>query len=385
MRVIATRRPGRWGLQRRERVGPVQTIVGRLAAVGLALLLSGIALSVAGHSPVNLLVKAVSSTLGTSYGREQGAILATPLVLTALSVALGLRMRLWNIGIEGQLYIGAWAAAAVGLHFSGPEPLALILMCLAGALAGGLWILLPALARVHANVNEIITTLLLNPVAVLIVNHFSIGPWRDREVGTLTSTRRIAFELPTVLGTTMPLGFVLALVAVLVVWLWLRNSTVGYEVAVVGGNKNAAEFAGMPVKSLMIGILVVSGAISGLAGAIELSGTAHRLSGSISNDYGFIGIIVAVLCGASFLFLPFVGYLMAVLLNSGIVLQSQGLSLNAVIVINGLILLFLAIAEVGSQYSFRKVRVAAAGLPAGEEQLDVANPTQARRKPPQRP
>jgi simple sugar transport system permease protein len=344
-----------WRLERNPNPSRWIGLFTRIAAVASALLFSGIVIKLVGFSPLFLVRYALKSTLGSTYGLEQVAVLATPLILTGLSIALCMRMRLWNIGAEGQLYMGAWAATAIGIHFTdGPPYLMFIIMFLAAALAGALWILIPALARAYLNVNEILTTLMLNFVSILFVSYFSIGPWRDRTVGVLTATYRIPYELPTLSGS-LHIGFIIAILIAVILFLILGETRWGYEVTTIGGNQRAAEFAGIPVARSIITVMLISGAISGIAGMIEVTGTAHRLSWTISNDYGFTGIIAAALANASPLGTVVTGSLLAVLLNAGIVLQTKGLSVNTVMAINGLILLLVGIGEVASQYQIVKI------------------------------
>lgn len=338
-----------WRLQRQIGVTPWAGLLARGVAVLLALIISGVVIELGGLPAIDLAKRAIESTLGSAYGLQQAGLLATPLILTGLSVAVCMRMRIWNIGAEGQLFMGAWAATAIGIHIEGPVIPMFIAMFLAAALAGALWILVPALMRAYWNVNEIITTLMLNFVAILFVNHFSMGPWRDRVVGVLTATYRIPYELPRLVGT-LHIGILIAILIAIGLYFVFNNTRWGYEVTTIGGNRRAAEFTGMPVTRNILIVMLLSGAIAGLAGAIIVTGTAHRLSGFISNEYGYAGIIVAALANASPIATILAGFLLAVLLNAGIVLATQGLPVNAVIAINGLLLLLVAIGEVAASY-----------------------------------
>jgi simple sugar transport system permease protein len=328
-----------------------------LLSVAFALILVGIVLKLSGLDPIGLGRKALVQTLGTPYGLQQAAVLATPLIMTGLAVALGMRMRLWNIGADGQLYLGAFAATAVGLFVQGPPAIMIVLMLLAGAVGGLLWILIPAMLRAYWNVNEIITTLLLNFVAVLLVNHFAIGPWRDTGAAILSATRRIPYELPMIGGTDIHIGIFIPLIIAALLAILIRNTRWGYEVRVIGSSRGAAEFAGIPVLRHILIIMLISGAIAGMAGMIEVSGTAHRLSGTISNSYGYMGIIAAALANGSPPGVVVAGFLLAVLLNAGIVLQTSGLSVSAMLAINGVILIFAAVGEVATQYHLVHERI----------------------------
>jgi ABC-type uncharacterized transport system permease subunit len=346
-----------WRFRRRTDVPFWLNVFIRFFAVVLALVLVGIVLKLSRLEPISLGYKALIQTLGTSYGLQQAAILATPLIMTGLSVALGMRMRLWNIGADGQLYLGAFTATAVGLFVKGPPILMLVLMMIAGAVGGLVWILIPAILRAYWDINEIITTLLLNFVAVLLVSHYAIGPWRDTGAAILSATRRIPYELPTIGDSYLHVGIFIPLIIATILAVVIRNTKWGYEIRVIGSSRGTAEFAGIPVLRQILIVMLLSGAIAGISGMIGVSGTSHRLSATISNSYGYMGIIVAALVNGSPLGVMVSGFLLAVLLNAGIVLQTSGLSVNAMLAINGVILIFAAVGEVATQYKLVHERI----------------------------
>lgn len=339
----------RWRLQRHSAVTTRAGITSRIFAILLALLISGIVIELSGLSALTLGWKVVRSTLGSSYGLQRAGVLSTPLILTGLAVALCMRMKLWNIGVEGQLYMGAWAAAAIGLHIDGPALLVIVVMFIGAFITGAMWILIPALARAYANVKEILTTLMMNFVAVLWINYFAVGPWRDADATLLNATSVIPYRLPALWGK-MHIGFPIAIGIAILLSSYIRNTRWGYEVSTIGGNLRAAEFAGMPVKRHIITVMLISGAIAGVAGAIEIAGIHFRLSTAVSNQYGYLGIIVAALASGSPLVCILAGILLAILHNAGIILQTQGLSFNAVTAVIGIILLFVTISEVLARY-----------------------------------
>jgi ABC-type uncharacterized transport system permease subunit len=339
----------RWRVERRGELSWRASVLAKASAVSLALLLAATIMRLSGMPVATLAGRILQQTLGTRYGLGQLAIVATPLVMTGLAVGLCMKMQLWNIGAEGQLLLGAWAATAIGIHVDGPAPLILPLICLAGALAGAAWMALPALARAWWNVSEIISTLLLNSVAVLLVNYYAVGPWRD-ELASGPVSDVVPYELPELIGGTLHLGMLAPLLIAAGLAVVLGQTKWGYEISIIGRNRRVAQYAGMPVTRHIVIVMLLSGAIAGLAGAIELVGVAHRLSGSISSDYGYLGILVAALANGSPLpVLPF-GVLFAVLLNAGIVLKTQGVPLNSVTAVTGVILLFAAIGEVITRY-----------------------------------
>jgi simple sugar transport system permease protein len=345
-----------WKLERRAIVTRKAALFSRVVAILLALLLGALALELQGKSSLRIVGAALASTLGTSFGIQQALILATPITLTGLAVVLSMRMGVWNIGVEGQLFMGAYAAAAVGLFVPGPPAAILALMVAAGAVGGAAWVVLPALARAYANINEIISTLMLNFVAVLFVRHFVTGPWRDLQLHEVFATPRIAAALPTLGESRLHVGFLVPLLIAAGMELWFRYTRMGYEVRMTGANRRTAEFAGIPVVRHIVVVMCASAAIAGLAGMIEVAGTAHRLTGVISNGYGFLGFLIAVLANNSPLPMVLAGVLVAVLLNAGISLQVQGLSIHIVLALTGLILLFAAIGDVAARYRFVRRR-----------------------------
>ncbi|MGQ0670348.1 MAG: ABC transporter permease [Actinomycetota bacterium] len=338
-------------LQRRLQVDPRRAALMRIGGVVVALLAAGLALAVTGRPALSLAGEAVTSTFGERLGLEQTAIIATPILLDAIAVAVSLRMRLWNIGVEGQFYMGAWAAAGVGIYVDAPAPLLLVLMALAGAVGGALWIAVPAIARAYWNVNEIITTLLLNFVAVTWVEWFSIDLWRDREAEVIQATPLVGARLPDLFGSTvLHVGFLLPLLLAAFFWVVFRYGRWGYEVDMIGGNPRAAAFAGISVRRRIVTVMLISGAIAGISGMVHLAGATGRLQGTISNGYGLSGFIVAALAGASFLGLVVGGLFIALLLHSGIVLQTSGLSVYIVVAVYGVVLVGIAVAEMAARY-----------------------------------
>jgi simple sugar transport system permease protein len=336
-----------WRLQRLPSASPAIAFAARAAAIILALVFAGIILSFTGANPLELGSEVLDASFGSSFGLEDLGVLVIPLILTGLSVAVAQQIGAWNIGAEGQFYAGAFAAAAVGLFVPGPPGLILVLMFTAGLFGGAVWILIPTLARAYANVNELITTLLLNFVAILLVYYVSTNAWRDKMANS--ATPRLSAEIPEFWGS-IHWGFPIAILVALAVAAFLAFSRWGYEVRLVGSNPSAAKYAGMPVRRHLITVMLLSGAIAGLAGMLEIAGTVHRLQGGISNNYGYLGIMVAVLARSSAVGVIFSAALMAFILNSGIILQTQGLTTSAVLAMTGLILFLTAIGDELAHY-----------------------------------
>jgi simple sugar transport system permease protein len=325
----------------------------RVAAITLALVTAGIGLALTGSSPVALAGEVISATFGSSFALEDLGLLVTPLILTGLSASVSLRIGAWNIGAEGQFYAGALAATGIGLFVPGPTIVMLPVMFVAGSLAGAFWILIPTLARAYADVSELITTLLLNFVATLLVFWFSTGPWLDPSGQAIGTTARVVHEMPEFWGS-VHWGFPIAIALTLIVG-WVMNFTRwGYEVRIAGSNPQAARYAGIPFQRRLILVMLISGGIAGAAGMLELAGTVHRLQGGISNGFGYLGIMVAVLARGSTIGVLAGAVLMAVILNSGIILQTEGVTVSVVLAITGLILFYTAIGDELAHYRIQR-------------------------------
>ncbi|MBB3175211.1 simple sugar transport system permease protein [Endobacter medicaginis] len=325
-------------------VPPRRLAVARILAVLATLATVGIVLALSGRDPLLLGRLILRSTVGSRFGLEDLALFMTPLLLTGASVWNGVRVNLWNIGAEGQFYAGATAASAIGLFVPLPGALMLPVMALAGVLAGAAWIALPAVARAWLSVSEIITTLLLNFVASLLVYYLATGPWADHVTNALASTERLRILIPAVWGA-VHWGFVVALVVVVVLGVVLARSRFGYETAICGANPDAARYAGIAAAPLLCTVMLVSGGLAGLAGMIEVAGTVHRLQGGIANNYGYLGIVVALLARGSAVALIPAAALMALILDTGIVLQTAQISASAVLAITGGLMAAIAVAD----------------------------------------
>jgi general nucleoside transport system permease protein len=336
-------------LQRLPSATPATALGARILAIALALVIAGVILAFVGKNPLALGLQVVTSSLGSSFGLEDLGLLVIPLILTGLSVTVAQQIGAWNIGAEGQFYAGAFAASAVGLFAPLSGGWSLVGMGVAGAFGGLVWILIPALARAYANVNELITTLLLNFVAILLVYYVSTDAWRERGGVANSATPRIKAEIPEFWGLVhwgLPIAVLLALAmaGLLAFTRW------GYEVRLIGSNPAAGKYLGIAARRHLITVMLISGAIAGLAGMLEIAGSVHRLQGGISNNYGYLGIMVAVLARGSSIGVIFAAALMAFILNSGIILQTQGLTTSTVLAITGLILFLTAIGDELSHY-----------------------------------
>ena len=351
-------------LERRLELDARTSALTRVAGAIIAMLVVGLILMLTGRNPFSILMDALDAIFGSKRGMEGVALRAIPILMTALAVALSLRLKIWNIGSDGQFLMGAFAALGVGIHVDGPGWLVLILMALAGSIAGALWILVPALARAYWDVNEIITTLLLNFVAAQLVTWSALGFWRDEGSAVIQSTERVPYTLAGIPGTDSLTIAILApfLLTGLLFWLF-RSTTIGFEIDMTGGNPKAASFAGVNVRRRLVSVMLFTGGIAGLGGMLQLSAPgAQQLGPGFSAQFGLSGFIVAALAGGSMFGVLGGGFFIAAMFFAGIILQTKGLSVFIIFAIYGAILTGVALGEVASRY--RLVRAEAAGVVA---------------------
>ena len=281
----------------------------RLASLGtavLALLLTALvtagALLVGGYDPVAGLSALVGGAVGSpDVFLSITLVRSVPLILTGLAVAVAFRAGVWNIGAEGQLYAGAVAAVWVGLHL--PDLPALILVPLVlgvSVAAGALWAWVPTLMKLRLGVGEVITTLLMNFVAIHMAAWVVHGPMQEaRGVFPQTDPVSETARLPTMIsGTRLHLGFLLALLLAAALWVVVRFTRAGFAVRAVGASAEAARISGrVPVERVVFWVFLVSGAVAGLAGGVEISGVTYALYEGLSPGWGYTAIAVALLAG----------------------------------------------------------------------------------------
>ncbi len=290
MRFVLRAREPRW-------LAPAAVAV----AVLVTLALTAGPIRLAGAAPVAAFERYVFTPLTTPNGIAEVLLSATPLLFTGLAVAIAFRVGYYNIGAEGQFLAGAIATTAMA--FTAPDlpaVLALPLGVLAGALGGVVWAFLPALLRRRFGIDEVVTTLLLNPVAVLLLQGLLTGPWRNPVTGFPDSTSYgSGYELPALLGSRVHAGLLVGLVLVAVTGVVLWATPVGVRLRAVGQSPAAAGFSGIRVGVLQWRSALVSGAVAGVGGAVQVLGVQHQLTTSIAAGYGYTGVVVATLGGLS--------------------------------------------------------------------------------------
>ena len=358
-------------LQRRERVIPAAQGVAFIVGIGAALMLGAVLLAASGHAPVAVYERMVDSSLGGVDSLSRTLVRATPLALAGLSVAVAGSMGLWNIGAEGQMMAGATFATAVALAGDGlPGPLLIVAMIAAGALGGLVLAVGPALARAFLNVNEIITTLMLVEVSIRVVEWLEVGPWKDPDsfgFAVITELPEQA-SLPGLFGRAH-IGVLLAAGLLAVFWLAVSRTAWGYELRVAGSSAATARYAGISLKQKVLAALLLSGAVAGLAGAVELTGTASRLSPGLSNGYGYAGIIVAALALMRPSGVAVVAFVFGAVQVGGQSIQTLGVESSISVILQAMILIAALVAAVLLNYRVRwevgERRVSAGGSVGG--------------------
>jgi simple sugar transport system permease protein len=270
-------------------------------AILLALLFVACLLMWVNVNPARVYLEMFKGSFGSFYDFSEVLVRATPLILCGLSVGLAGKMLLWNIGAEGQLVMGGIAGAGVALFGTPYLPSALHIptMILAGFLGGALWGSIPGFLRARLGVNEIITSLMLNYVAILWLEHLYFGPWRDPAGRGFPGTAMFPEPawLPRFGETRVHLGLPIGLAAAVLIWFVLAWTRWGYEIRIAGANLHAARYARIGIARKILSVMVLSGGLAGLAGICETAGIHYRLQQGLDVGNGYVGIIVAWLGG----------------------------------------------------------------------------------------
>jgi simple sugar transport system permease protein len=364
------RRPGRpalalpWTIRLERRLEvprwlPAATTAG---AIAFALLVGAVILLLGGGDPIAIYAHILRSSIGSLGVISDTLVMATPLMLTGLACALAFRMRLWNIGAEGQLLIGAWAASAVVLvPLVPPGTPALVtipLMMVASLVAGAIYGAIPGILKAVRGVNEIIVTLMLNYIAALWLSYWVFGPWSEGGFqlteqfppeAWLPRLSDLAEQLPVFQGLTVHLGLLFGLVAAVLVHFLLYRSRLGYEIRLIGDSPRAARYAGINVVRNTVVVFAISGALAGLAGMSEVAGVVHRLQVTISPGYGFTAVIVAYIAKLN----PY-GVVVAAIAFGALILAGREIQPSGIpAMIQGTILFSLIASDVFLRYRVR--------------------------------
>lgn len=322
----------------------LRTLGPPVAGALVALLLGAVLIALSGTDPLAAYQAMLKGAFGGKRQLTETALKATPLLLIGLGLTVAFRARVWNIGGEGQFYMGALFGSFIALRFTAlPAAILIPAMLVAGVLGGALWGLIPALLRTRRGISEIISTLMLNYVALFIIEYVARVLLRDPN-GFLPESAQFvkAARLPGLFGTRLHLGVFVALLLIPLIYYLIWRTPVGFRLRAVGSRASVARFAGISVERSIIFVLVFSGGLAGLAGIIEVSFLHTRLKGGISGGYGFTGILVALLGR-----LHPVGVLFAAIFFSALTIGANtmhtliGLPVTLADVIQALIVLFV--------------------------------------------
>jgi len=372
-------------------------VVSSILGVVLALIVGGFVLKAAGAAPISTYQEIFKEGFGTPADWQAGVVAlftntdcpkglicfgplsdtlvkASPILLTGLACIVAFRMRLWNIGADGQMFMGAWAATGVAVFLlpKSTNPVIMLgAMGLAGVLSGLIYGAIPGYLRARLNINEIITTLMLNYVAYNWLEYFVIvGPWSRGDFestgnfppsATWPRLTQFAKAIPIFSGLTAHPGILLGVAAAIILAWLLFRSRWGYEIRVIGNNPKAARYAGINVSRNIILVMALSGALAGLAGMNEVA-ALRVLNGRFARGFGFTGVIVAWLARLNPLAAILVAFLFGGLLVGTQLIQPQGISS----MLQGVILFVVVGTEVMFRYRFRLERVAPAVSIAAE-------------------
>jgi simple sugar transport system permease protein len=304
----------------------LEAVVIPVAAVLVALALFGLFCATQGAAPWLVFAAINRAAFGSWYSFQNTLIRTSPLMLTALCTALPARLGLVVIGNEGALVIGGLTATAAGLAAASAPPVVVIaIMMLAGMAGGGFWIMLVGLMHYKRGVNETISSLLMNYIAIALLNHLVNGPMRDPSSLNKPSSYPIADKnmLPTIGGSHVHYGLIFGIVMCLLAWLLMEHTTFGFKVRIIGGNVRAGRMAGLPVVRLGLITCFLAGACAGLAGMVEVAAVQGRANESLAAGYGYAGILVAFVARFRGLPIIIVATLLGGILASGGILQRQ--------------------------------------------------------------
>ncbi len=342
-----------------------QSLLITVAALVLALLIGALILAIVGGNPWRAYSHIAKAAFGDIGVFSDTVVKAIPLILVGLACAVAFRMKLWNIGAEGQFFLGAFGASMVVLlpilPETAPQWLFILVMMLFGMVFGALWGFIPGYLKVKFNVNEVISTLMMNYIAVAWNGFFIFAVWSEGgfqmskmfpKAAWLPRLTDFGKEIPLFRGLTTHMGLVIALIAVVVVWFILYRSKWGYEIRLIGDNPKAANYAGIQMKKNVVLVMMLSGALAGLAGMSEISGVVHRLQGAISPGYGFTGIIVAWLAKLNPFLIVIVSILFGGLILAGREIQPSGVPK----LIQGIILVCLIASDFLARNRIRIIR-----------------------------
>ncbi|RBP57647.1 nucleoside ABC transporter membrane protein [Alkalibaculum bacchi] len=339
--------------KRDELTGNKATYV-RIIAILAALVFSGIFLLITGQNPLDVYISMIDGALGSGYRLTETINIAIPLLVASLGMMMAYKMKFWNIGAEGQIFMGAFGATFFALNFNTlPRPLLLILMAIGAMTMGGIWLLIPAYFKGRFGTNETLFTLMMNYVAMKWITYLQYSLWKDPN--SMGFPRIANFEenalLPKLFG--VHIGWLIALVLVVFVYIYMTRTKTGYELAVIGESENTARYAGISIKSTMFKTMLIGGGIVGLTGMIQVSGISGTLSVELTGGMGYTAVITTWLSGLNAPAAVVVCFLFAMLEQGGSYIQTAfQISASVAQILQSIILFFVLGSEFFIKYKF---------------------------------
>ncbi|SHE72537.1 ABC transporter permease [Alkalibacter saccharofermentans] len=351
-------------IAKRSELNKNQIALVRLGAVFGALVFGGLFLVVLGENPLRIYVSMVQGGLGSFFRFRETVNIAIPLLITSLGVMIAFKMRFWNIGAEGQIFMGGFAAAYLALNFSHlPKPVLLTLMAGAAMAMGGVWLIVPAWFKAKFGTNETLFTLMLNYIALRWVTYLQYSLWKDPSA--MGFPKIASFEQSALLPKIFDIhvGWIVALILIYLIHMYLNHTKTGYEIAVIGESEDTARYAGIDIKRVILKTMFLSGAVSGLVGMIQASGISGTLSVDLTGGVGFTAIITAWLSGLNPIMVGVVSFLFAMLRQGGSFIQTAyQIPASAAEILQALILFFVLASEFFLRYKVVWVKKAGGDL-----------------------
>jgi len=324
----------------------LQRVLPQTIAILTAFLAGAIVLLATGYSPLKVYSAMIKGAFGDMFGIGQTLTQASPMIFTALAFLFASKCGLFNIGAEGQLLVGAFATALVGISFHGlPAFIHTPMALLAGALAGGLWGFIPAILKTRFRAHEVITTMMLNYIALYLTGYMVNYPFKAPGWVSQTVPIEQSAELPRILQPTqLSASIVISVFMAGILQYILRKTTFGYQVRAVGLKLSVAEGSGINIKRTMVLSLVLSGAIAGLGGSGEVLGVHRRFIEGFSPGYGWDGLAVALVGGLNPIGVLLAAVLFGAIRSGGMVMtRTTGVPLDLIYVLQSLVIFFVAV------------------------------------------
>jgi general nucleoside transport system permease protein len=345
-------------IEKRKDVGIFINVLSVLVALAVSLIIASGIILFAGETPMTVFMAILKGAFGSKRAIIDTLIKSTPILLTGLATIVPFRARVWNIGQEGQLYAGAMGVTFIILTFPEmPTFIYIPLLLLVGAITGALWAFIPGILKARYRVNEIIVTVMLNYVILYMCTYLLNGPWQEPSSYYYNTIKfPDASALPLLFGTHLHSGFLLAILLSFVIYFLMWKMKLGYEIRAMGENPTAARYKGINTQRLTVIVMLISGAICGLAGGIELLGIHHKLIYGFSSGFGFTGILIALLGRLHPFGVVLAALFFGALRNGSVAMQIYSdVSSDLVTLIMGLIIIMLLFSEAVFNYRIRRV------------------------------